>query len=144
MDNIGFIGLGNMGLGMANNILKKNDELNVFTRTRSKLDKLIGGNVIEHDSIKSIASKCNILLTCLPNIDASIEVFLGEGGILEHSSPETILVDHSTVDIDTSKLIWEKSLDKSIYFLDAPISGGPEGAKVGSLTIMCVGIVLHL
>ena len=45
MDNIGFIGLGNMGLGMANNILKKNDELNVFTRTRSKLDKLIGGNV---------------------------------------------------------------------------------------------------
>ena len=41
MDNIGFIGLGNMGLGMANNILKKNDELNVFTRTRSKLDKLI-------------------------------------------------------------------------------------------------------
>ena len=81
MDNIGFIGLGNMGLGMANNILKKNDELNVFTRTRSKLDKLIGGNVIEHDSIKSIASKCNILLTCLPNIDASIEVFLGEGGV---------------------------------------------------------------
>ena len=139
MDNIGFIGLGNMGLGMANNILKKNDELNVFTRTRSKLDKLIGGNVIEHDSIKSIASKCNILLTCLPNIDASIEVFLGEGGILEHSSPETILVDHSTVDIDTSKLIWEKSLDKSIYFLDAPISGGPEGAKGGSLTIMCGG-----
>ena len=53
---------------MANNILK-NDELNVFTRTRSKLDKLIGGNVIEHDSIKSIASKCNILLTCLPNIE---------------------------------------------------------------------------
>ena len=135
MDNIGFIGLGNMGLGMANNILKKNDELNVFTRTRSKLDKLIGGNVIEHDSIKSIASKWNILLTCL----ASIEVFLGEGGILEHSSPETILVDHSTVDIDTSKLIWEKSLDKSIYFLDAPISGGPEGAKGGSLTIMCGG-----
>ena len=91
------------------------------------------------DQLESIASKWNILLTCLPNIDASIEVFLGEGGILEHSSPETILVDHSTVDIDTSKLIWEKSLDKSIYFLDAPISGGPEGAKGGSLTIMCGG-----
>tara|TARA_B100000700_G_scaffold119636_1_gene134430 strand:- start:601 stop:1482 length:882 start_codon:yes stop_codon:yes gene_type:complete len=139
MDNIGFIGLGNMGLGMANNILKNNNELNVFTRTRSRLDKLIEGNVIEHDSIKSIATKCNILLTCLPNIDASIDVFLGKEGILEHSNPESILVDHSTVDIDTSKLIWEKSLDKSIYFLDAPISGGPEGAKGGSLTIMCGG-----
>ena len=69
MDNIGFIGLGNMGLGMANNILKNNNELNVFTRTKSKLEKLTDGNVIEHDSIKSIASKCNILLTCLPNVD---------------------------------------------------------------------------
>ena len=64
MDNIGFIGLGNMGLGMANNILKNNNELNVFTRNKSKLEKLIDGNVIEHYSIKSIASKCNILLTC--------------------------------------------------------------------------------
>ena len=59
MDNIGFIGLGNMGLGMANNILKNKNELNVFTRTKSKIEKLIDGNIIEHDSIKSIASKCN-------------------------------------------------------------------------------------
>ena len=139
MNNIGFIGLGNMGLGMANNILIKNKELNVYSRSKSKIDLLGEGNIIEHPSISSIAKKCDVLFTCLPNIQTSIDVFLGKGGILESSNSESVIVDHSTVDIDTSKLIWEKSLDKSVYFIDAPISGGPEGAKSGSLTIMCGG-----
>ena len=139
MDNVGFIGLGNMGLGMANNILMKNKELNVYNRTKSKIDLLNEGNIIKHSSISSIASNCDVLFTCLPDIKTSMDVFLGKGGILENSRPESVIVDHSTVDIDTSKLIWEKSLNKSVYFIDAPISGGPEGAKGGSLTIMCGG-----
>ncbi|MFL2677371.1 MAG: NAD(P)-dependent oxidoreductase [Dehalococcoidia bacterium] len=139
MDNVGFIGLGNMGLGMANNILMKNKELNVYNRTKSKIDLLNEGKIIKHSSIASIASNCNVLFTCLPDINTSMDVFLGKDGILENSKPESVIVDHSTVDIDTSKLIWEKSLNKSVYFIDAPISGGPEGAKGGSLTIMCGG-----
>lgn len=139
MNNIGFIGLGNMGLGMANNILIKNKEINIYSRSKSKIDLLGEGNIIEHSSISSIAKRCDVLFTCLPNIQTSIDVFLGKGGILESSNSESVIVDHSTVDIDTSKLIWEKSLDKSVYFIDAPISGGPEGAKSGSLTIMCGG-----
>ena len=139
MNNIGFVGLGNMGFGMANNILKKNKELNVYSRTKSKIELLGEGNIIEHSSISSIAASCDILFTCLPNIQTSIDIFLGKGGILESSNSESVIVDHSTVDVDTSKLIWEKSLDKSVYFIDAPISGGPEGAKSGSLTIMCGG-----
>ena len=139
MNNIGFVGLGNMGFGMANNILKKNKELNVYSRTKSKIELLGEGNIIEHSSISSIAASCDVLFTCLPNIQTSIDVFLGKGGILESSNSESVIVDHSTVDVDTSKLIWEKSLDKSVYFIDAPISGGPEGAKSGSLTIMCGG-----
>ena len=139
MNNIGFVGLGNMGFGMANNILKKNKELNVYSRTKSKIELLGEGNIIEHSSISSIAASCDVLFTCLPNIQTSVDVFLGKGGILESSNSESVIVDHSTVDVDTSKLIWEKSLDKSVYFIDAPISGGPEGAKSGSLTIMCGG-----
>ena len=139
MNNIGFVGLGNMGFGMANNILKKNKELNVYSRTKSKIELLGEGNIIEHSSISSIAASCDVLFTCLPNIQTSIDIFLGKGGILESSNSESVIVDHSTVDVDTSKLIWEKSLDKSVYFIDAPISGGPEGAKSGSLTIMCGG-----
>lgn len=139
MEKVGFIGLGNMGSGMADNLLKKNTNLTVFTRTKSKIEDFALRGANSSKSISELSSKCNIILTCLPDIKTSVEVYLGTDGIIDKASPGSIVVDHSTVDVATSKLIWEKALNKNIYFLDAPISGGPLGAKDGSLTIMCGG-----
>ncbi len=139
MDKVGFIGLGNMGSGMADNLLKKNTDLVVFTRTKSKMENFTLKGAKSAESVAELSSKCNIILTCLPDINTSIKIFLGPDGIIDNASPGSVIVDHSTVDVATSKLIWEKALNKNIYFIDAPISGGPLGAKDGSLTIMCGG-----
>ncbi|MEC7880845.1 MAG: NAD(P)-dependent oxidoreductase [Chloroflexota bacterium] len=139
MSKVGFIGLGNMGSGMANNLVEKGAYLNVFTRTKSKMAPFVEKGAFSHESIKSLTIDSEIILACLPNVETSIEVFLGKNGILNEAEPGTIIVDHSTVDVETSKLIWEKSLDKNVYFIDAPISGGPVGANEGTLTIMCGG-----
>ena len=139
MSKVGFIGLGNMGSGMAKNLLDKDTYLNVFTRSKSKLIPFVEKGAFSHDTIKSLSNESEIILACLPDVETSLEVFLGKDGILNEASPGTIIVDHSTVDVETSKLIWEKSLDKNLYFIDAPISGGPVGAREGTLTIMCGG-----
>ncbi|MEC9451692.1 MAG: NAD(P)-dependent oxidoreductase [Chloroflexota bacterium] len=134
-----FIGLGYMGSGMAHNLIDKGVKLNIFTRSKSKMDPFIEKGAYGHENVKSLVEDSEVILACLPNIETSIEVFLGENGILSAAKPGTIIVDHSTVDVETSKLIWGKSLDKNVYFIDAPISGGPIGAKEGTLTIMCGG-----
>jgi len=139
MSKVGFIGLGNMGSGMANNLVEKGAYLNVFTRSKPKMAPFVEKGALPHESIQSLTNDSEIILACLPSVETSIEVFLGKNGILSEAKPGTIIVDHSTVDVETSKLIWEKSLDKNVYFIDAPISGGPVGASEGTLTIMCGG-----
>ena len=139
MNEIGFIGLGNMGNGMAENLLAKGSNLHVYTKTKHKMDSFVIKGARSHESIQSLSKECNIILSCLPSVKISKEVFLGPGGILSSAKPGSIVVDHSTVDVETSRLTWEKALNKNIYFIDAPISGGPVGAKEGTLTIMCGG-----
>ena len=114
MNNIGFIGLGNMGLGMANNILEKNKELNVYSRTKSKIDLLKDGNIIEHSSIKSIASSCDILFTCLPDIKTSLDVGIFNYNDI-HDTDLVILGGTSLGREHCSKLI-KTAYDKGLKF----------------------------
>lgn len=139
MEKIGFIGLGNMGTGMAQNLLLKGADLTVFTRTKSKIDDFVTKGARASANVASLAKESELVLACLPDIETSLEVFLGDRGLLSSIEPGSIIIDHSTVDVETSKIIWKKSLEKNVYFIDAPISGGPVGAKEGTLTIMCGG-----
>ena len=139
---IGFVGLGNMGTGMANNILENinnKSDLYVYTRTLSKIKNFTDRGASGTSSIKEITSSVDVLLTCLPNVETSIELFMGENGIFQHANSNQVLVDHSTVDVKTSKECFTSASEKSLNFLDAPISGGPGGAADGTLTIMVGG-----
>jgi 3-hydroxyisobutyrate dehydrogenase-like beta-hydroxyacid dehydrogenase len=139
---IGFIGLGNMGSGMANNILEKIDDksnLFVYTRTPEKIAKMADKGAVGCSSLKEITTSVDILLTCLPNVETSRELFMNSGGICDYANSNQILVDHSTVDVKTSQDCFEFASKKGINFLDAPISGGPGGAADGTLTIMVGG-----
>ena len=139
---IGFIGLGNMGTGMVRNILKNlrpNDTLNVFTRTKSKIDSMVEEGANGCYSLEEITNSSDIILTCLPNVETCRDLFLGEKGIINHANSNQILVDHSTVDMKTSQDCCNIASNKNIPFLDAPISGGPTGAADGTLTIMVGG-----
>tara|TARA_B100000941_G_scaffold283375_1_gene252834 strand:- start:2100 stop:2987 length:888 start_codon:yes stop_codon:yes gene_type:complete len=139
---IGFVGLGNMGTGMANNILsniKIKSDLYVYTRTISKIDNFISRGATGCSSIKDITTSVDILLTCLPNVETSKQLFMSSDGIFEHANASQVLVDHSTVDVKTSKDCFNLASKKGLHFLDAPISGGPGGAADGTLTIMVGG-----
>ena len=140
---IGFVGLGNMGTGMANNILKKinnKSDLFVYTRTLDKIKKFTELGASGSSSIEEITNSVDVLLTCLPNVETSKELFMGKNGIFEHADSNQVLVDHSTVDVKTSKKCFDLASSKGLNFLDAPISGGPGGAADGTLTIMVGGI----
>ena len=134
---IGFIGLGNMGQGMADNVLKAGFDLSVFTRTRSKIQAMEAKGAVGADSAAHLTREVDIILACLPDVPTSNRVFLSE--VIPAAKPGQILVDHSTVDPSTSRKIHEAARKRGAFFLDAPISGGPEGARAGTLAIMVGG-----
>ena len=139
---IGFVGLGNMGSGMANNILKKienKSDLYVYTRTPEKISKMAEKGASGCTSLEDLVSKVDIILTCLPNVETSRNLIMGSGGICDLANSDQVIVDHSTVDVKTSKDCYEYAQNKDVNFLDAPISGGPGGAADGTLTIMVGG-----
>tara|TARA_B100001250_G_scaffold123603_2_gene105013 strand:+ start:55326 stop:56198 length:873 start_codon:yes stop_codon:yes gene_type:complete len=139
MNRIGFIGLGNMGQGMANNLLNKGANLTVFTRNKEKISAMekLGANGAY--TLKDLSNKSDIILTCLPDTKTSIEIITGKHGILSTTKEKKIIVDHSTVDMSTSKKCFQYIKEKGSDFLDAPISGGPVGAAEGTLSIMVGG-----
>ena len=135
--SVGFIGLGNMGQGMADNLLAKGAEPIVYTRTQSKIEAMIERGASGASSTADLVSKVDVVLACLPSVQTSLDVIIGE--IVPALEPGQIVVDHSTVDIGTSRKCAEAVEAKGAMFIDAPISGGPTGAEGGTLAIMCGG-----
>ena len=136
---VGFIGLGNMGQGMVDNLLEKGADLTVFTRTRSKIEAMIDRGAKGATSVADLTQKVDVVLVCLPSVQTSRDLLLGDDGVIANASPGQVIVDHSTVDIATSRACAEAAEAKGAHFLDAPISGGPGGASGGTLAIMVGG-----
>lgn len=136
---VGFIGLGNMGSGMANNVLKAGFELYVYNRTRSKAEAFAAKGAKVADSPADLTKQVDIVLACLGDVPAVESIFLGEGGVVSVAKRGQILVDHSTVSPITSRKIYQAAKKKGAFFLDAPVSGGPDGAAAGTLAIMVGG-----
>jgi 3-hydroxyisobutyrate dehydrogenase-like beta-hydroxyacid dehydrogenase len=136
---VGFIGLGNMGQGMADNLLTKGADLTVFTRTQSKIEAMIDKGAKGATSVSDLTSKVDVVLVCLPDVKTSRYLLLGDDGVIKNMRPDQVVVDHSTVDIATSRACSEAAEAMGAHFLDAPISGGPGGAADGTLSIMVGG-----
>ncbi len=136
---IGFIGLGIMGSKMATRLASAGYELIVFNRTREKTIPFVRLGAKEASSIATLAQESEIICTCLSMPSDSIEVYLGEDGILSNAKSGTICLDFTTVGRETSQIINEQGVKTGIVYLDTPVSGGPEGAMDGTLTIMVGG-----
>lgn len=136
---VGFIGLGNMGQEMVDNLLEKGADLTVFTRTRSKIEAMIGRGAKGATSVADLTQKVDVVLVCLPSVQTTRDLLLGDDGVIANARPGQVVVDHSTVDIATSRACAEAAEAKGVHFLDAPISGGPGGASGGTLAIMVGG-----
>lgn len=137
--NVGFIGTGVMGSRMVKRFLEAGHSVTVFNRTPEKLEPLLKLGAKKATNYEEIARQSEIICTCLSMPKDSMSVFLEKDGILQHAKVNTILIDFSTVDAETSKRIFSEAKRKNVHFLDAPVSGGPEGVEQGTLTIMIGG-----
>ncbi len=136
---IGLIGLGLMGTPMAKNLLKAGYELSVHDINRKALDEVVGLGAKGDSSPKEVAASAEAILLSLPGDSEVEEVILGKDGILEGGRPGSVLVDMSTISPLTAKRMAEVLQERGMEMLDAPVSGGQEGAREGSLTIMVGG-----
>ncbi len=134
---VAMIGLGAMGTGMARNLAKAGYLTQVWNRTSSKAEALaIELNIQVAPSIDKIAAQADIILICVSADNDVLEVI---NVLLTSIKPNTIVIDSSTVSSDTAKTAAQLLATKQVHFLDAPVSGGVEGAKNGTLAMMVGG-----
>jgi 3-hydroxyisobutyrate dehydrogenase len=139
MATIGFIGLGNMGLPMAQNLIKAGHTVQGFDLSKAQADALAASGGQAAASIKAAASGVDTVITMLPAGTHVREVYLGEGGVLSAVRASTLLIDSSTIDVETARAVAAAAHNKGLPMLDAPVSGGTGGAQAGTLTFMCGG-----
>jgi 2-hydroxy-3-oxopropionate reductase len=138
-EKVGFIGLGIMGRGMAHNLLKAGFDLTVWNRTASKMDEFVSAGAKVAKSPADLASQCDIIMICVSDTPDMEAVILGERGVLEGAQEGALVIDHSTISPHATRQIAAKLNEKGVHMLDAPISGGSEGAAKGTLSIMIGG-----
>jgi len=139
MARVGFIGLGNMGLPMAMNLLKGGHQVEGFDVNGAAVEKLVGAGGASAGAVKSAAARADVVITMLPAGKEVQEVYLGADGILTNANPGTLLIDSSTIDVDTARVVALAADQKGLSMLDAPVSGGVSGAQAGTLTFMVGG-----
>ncbi len=143
-ETIGFIGLGIMGSGMSRNLLKAGFPLVVWNRTASKMTPLVEAGAQPAVSPADLASRAEVVITCVSNTADVEEVLLGENGVVHGARPGTLVIDMSTISPSAAQEIAAQLAQKGIHILDAPISGGSEGAANGTLSIMVGGEPPHV
>ena len=136
---IGFIGLGTMGRPMALNLMQHRHQLTVFARRVASLTPLVDGGAVVAESPAAVAAGCDVIFTMLTGTDDVESVLLGTEGVAEGARPGTVVIDTSTIDPVRTRVIGQRLEQRHIDFLDAPVSGGPQGAKDASLSIMVGG-----
>jgi len=140
-ERVGFIGLGIMGRGMARNILKAGFPLRVWNRTASRMDELAAEGAGPASSPGDLAFHSDIIITCVSDTADVEQVLLGEGGVIHGARPGSLVIDMSTISPRATQRIAAHLAERHIHMLDAPVSGGSEGAARGTLSIMVGGDV---
>lgn len=140
MKNIGFVGLGNMGLPMSTSLLEEGYHVYGYDLNKEAVASFLKNGGEAKHSLLELIEDSNIIFTSLPSSAAVEEVFIGENGLVHYCKQETILVDTSTVAPELNKKIFEVAKEKGVSFLAAPVSGGTIGAINRTLTFMVGGI----
>jgi len=139
MARIGFIGLGNMGLPMAQKLIVAGHQVEGVDVSRASVEKLVASGGVAVATHKIAASRGDVVITMLPSGKEVREVYLGPAGIVENANPGTLLIDCSTIDVETARAVAAEAEKRGLLMLDAPVSGGVNGAAGGTLTFMVGG-----
>ena len=137
MAKIGFIGLGNMGLPMAKNLINADHQVIGFDLVEECMSNLVDAGGRSGKQLEDCVSDVNVVITMLPegkHVDA-----VYNNGILGTAAKDTLLIDCSTIDVDTARSIGGEAKKLGYNMVDAPVSGGTGGAEAGTLTFMVGG-----
>ena len=136
---VGIIGLGIMGAPMARNLLRAGHPLTVHTRTRARAAGLLADGAAWADSPAALAAAVDAVVTMLPDTPAVEAVMAGPDGVLAGARAELLAIDMSTIDPAAARALAERAAAAGVALLDAPVSGGEQGAIAGTLSIMVGG-----
>jgi len=140
MATIGFIGLGNMGAPMAANLIKAGHRVTGYDINATAMQQLaaVGGGVAVSAAEAAHGAEC--VITMLPAGEHVREVWLHQGGLIEAvRGQKPLLIDCSTIDVDSARTVTAAAAEAGLAMLDAPVSGGTAGAAAGTLTFMVGG-----
>jgi 3-hydroxyisobutyrate dehydrogenase len=136
---IGYAGIGIMGRGMAANLVRAGHDVTVWNRTSSRTSDLEAAGAAVVGSPAELAAECDITMICVSDTPDVEAVTLGPEGLLNGLSDGKLVVDHSTISASATKALAEAVQAVGADWVDAPVSGGSEGAEKGTLSIMVGG-----
>jgi 3-hydroxyisobutyrate dehydrogenase len=139
MTNIAFIGVGNMGGPMARNLLKAGHAVTVFDLNIGAVEQAMQAGAARAETANEAAANADCVITMLPAGQHVRSVYLDDG-VLVHAKKDALLIDCSTIDVDSAKAVHAGAEKAGFQFIDAPVSGGTGGAEAGTLTFMCGGL----
>jgi 3-hydroxyisobutyrate dehydrogenase len=139
MARVGFIGLGNMGLPMALNLVKAGHEVAGYDVFPQGVEKLKAGGGKAGASLGELAATSEVIITMLPAGKHVREVYLDPEGVIAKASKGALLIDSSTIDVESARVVEAAARERGHLMLDAPVSGGVGGAQAGTLTFMVGG-----
>lgn len=137
---VAFLGLGVMGFPMAGHLAKAGHDVTVYNRSSAKAEAWVaefGGK--SAPTPREAASGAQVVFCCVGNDDDLRSVVLGDNGAFAGMAPNAIFVDHTTASAQVARELATLAAEKSLGFIDAPVSGGQAGAQNGKLTVMCGG-----
>ncbi|MDH5301577.1 MAG: NAD(P)-dependent oxidoreductase [Gammaproteobacteria bacterium] len=136
---IGFIGLGLMGSPMTYNLIKAGYDVHVYARRQVSLPPLLEAGAIPHRTPAELADVCDVVFICVTDDQSVEQIILGEKGLIHGAHADSVIIDMSTISPRATREIAHQLAKAHIHMLDAPISGGPQGAINGTLSIMVGG-----
>ena len=139
MAKIAFIGLGNMGGPMAQNLVKAGHTVIGADVSAEAIERLVAAGGQAAAKLGSAAAEADVVITMLPSGREVSEIYLSPDGVLAHALPGSLLIDCSTIDVETARNVAASAEAKGMLMVDAPVSGGVGGAQGGTLTFMVGG-----
>lgn len=136
---IGFIGLGVMGAAMARNLFKAGFKVTVHNRSRGKVEELVRDGVWDGGSPAGVARAAEVVVLCLPDTPDVERVLFGEDGVVHGLKRDAVVIDCSTISATETVEFAKRLRERGAHLIDSPVSGGPKGAKDGTLSCMIGG-----
>jgi 3-hydroxyisobutyrate dehydrogenase len=139
MAKIGFIGLGNMGGHMAHNLIKAGHDLKAFDLFEAAVELAVSRGATAAATAKDAATDVDVVVSMLPAGKHVRSVYVEDDALLDVVAPGTLIIDSSTIDVQSARDVIAEATKRGVDMIDAPVSGGVGGAEAGTLTFMCGG-----